>query len=663
MKIKRIVAIVMTVAFMLCCAAMPVAAEEAAFTDLEGSEWAAGSIERWADAKVLDGYGDGTFHPTKFMTRGEFAKVIAVTLGLDDKLPADTFKDLDADEWYTPYVLLCAEAKIMQGHGDGIVDAESYITREQAFAMIVRAFKLAPVTDEKAQAEVLKGFADKDEISDWALSEVAAIVASGAVVGEVYGDDMLIKSQDNIKRQELVKILDRLIIAYVDENGKVSVSSEIGDADAAKYGKTGNIVVVNQNCTKDVVITTGVDVDGTPVVNVSVEGLGDASNIPVKNGETPVVVVEKESAIVNEKIIVDDRDDDEKAAFHQHEFEAVECKEPCEVAHTEYEKCECGETKEIAVPAKAHDFVNGKCKVCGKTTDDALKFALKVESGAKVTATVTDDYNAVIFVENGKVSAKEVTLTATMKDVGSLGLGEDEVRSHSITVNTDMTAENVDLTTWLSNAWGKDGKGFKATTVAVDICDKECTYVFKGSKDANGNAVIEATTDVTEARAAWAELTSHVESKSVDTTAADYVKDDSKVVINNESYVVIGGEKLRFEAGKDHLVLDNFNELDTLKQNIKDHVEVVAVDNKDVVAFVGAGTELRVGDSVATLKDDCTIKVTGLAEKDLEGILSEIRTEANGSTTALVKALVTMINDAIGSMEGESVKVEIDFAE
>lgn len=677
MKIKRIVALVMTVAFMLCCAAMPVAAEKATFSDLEGSGWAAGSIERWADVKVLDGYGDGTFGPTKFMTRGEFAKVLAVTLGLDDKLPADTFKDLDADEWYAPYVLLCADAEIMKGHDNGNVDAEGYITREQAFAMIVRAFHIAPITDEAKQAEVLKGFADKDEISNWALSEVAAIVECGAVVGEVYGDDMIIKSQDSIKRQELVKILDRLIIAYVDADGKVSLSSAFDEKDP-DFDKTGNIVVVNQNCTKEVIITKGTDEKGNPVVNVSVTGVGDASNIPVKNDKQAVVVVEKESAPVgNEPVIVDDRNNDNKGAFHKHEFKAPEaCTYTCEVTHTEAWKCACGAEDDKNITAKPHVFnADGKCEVCGKTNKvdgdelgTAVKFYLGVISdGDSVKATVTDDYVATIEVTPGEVDASKVTLEAAMQNVDSLEVGK--ARKHSVEINTGIDNTKADLTDWLGSVWT-----FNDAIVNVNVTNDgktvSASYEVKGVNPVaddfdktkiEENAVITATpagNNVDAVRKAWHAI---VNDNTIETATKE---EDSYIKIANGSKLVVLDESLEFDTNydKDFLELNDFGKISDMKEEIKKAVVLNTVEKSDkyqITAVLKAGTELAVGSSVATLKEDCIVGINGLTEDDFKGVLNELRANSDNNKV-MVKSLVEMLDKIIASAD-KTGTLTVDF--
>jgi len=163
--------------------------------------------------------------------------------------------------------------------------------------------------------------------------------------------------------------------------------------------------------------------------------------------------------------------------------------------------------------------------------------------------------------------------------------------------------------------------------------------------------VITATPSSTAAaRAAWQALTSHVETKP---------STDSKVTIANGSYMIVGSEKLCFE-GSDDLVLDNFNSLDKLKQNIKDSVKIDSVEaSSNVVIYLAAETELAVDTSAAALRDNATITISGVTMTD--GILSQIRTAANGSTATLVKELIDLVNEMVGAFDGKEVTVTVTF--
>lgn len=331
----------------------------------------------------------------------------------------------------------------------------------------------------------------------------------------------------------------------------------------------------------------------------------------------------------------------------------------------------CGATKTETIKALGHDWneptvvyaANGNngtktytCKHDGctetKTEDIDWKFYLSATSGNKVDMTVGEDYTAVFTLPNGddkSVDAASVTLTAKMQNVGSLGVTGP--REHTVTINTGITGVTADLGTWLSNCYD-----FNGMTVNATIGGKACTYDFSPCKDGK----ITATTDTEAARAAWQELTSYV-------TTSTQEGNDSYILVANGSTLQIGTELLSFENNDEDLKLDNFNDIDALVQNVKDHVQLdTDADNFDgIKILIKAGTQLAVGQSVATLDHDVTVEVTADGVTVPENVLSGLRDQVNSGADnkALVMAAVQMFNELVGQMDGKTINVTITATE
>ena len=130
-KLKKVVALVLTVAMLMTTMIVPVYAATASFEDVDG-HWAEEAVERWATAKVLNGdAGTNEFRPDDDMTRAELAKVASVLLGLQAKDSySKSFTDVATSAWYYDYVLSCAEIGIINGMGDGTYEPESPVTRD-----------------------------------------------------------------------------------------------------------------------------------------------------------------------------------------------------------------------------------------------------------------------------------------------------------------------------------------------------------------------------------------------------------------------------------------------------------------------------------------------------------------------------------------------------
>lgn len=326
----------------------------------------------------------------------------------------------------------------------------------------------------------------------------------------------------------------------------------------------------------------------------------------------------------------------------------------------------CNATKPEAIEALGHDWnettvvyaANGNngtktyaCRREGCTATNTenidWKFYLAAISNNTVDMTVGDDYTAVFTLPNGEdksVNAASVTLTAKMQNVGSLGV--TGVREHSVTINTGIAGVTADLGTWLSNCYS-----FRGMTVNATIGGKPCTYDFS----AYDNGKITATTNTEDARAAWQELTSYV-------TTSTQPENDSYILVANGSTMQIGTELLSFEIAE-NLKLDNFNNIDALVENVKDHVKLdTSVENFDGIKIsIKAGTQLAVGQSVATLNRDVTVEVTADGVAVPANILSDLRDQVNSGANnkALVIAAVQMFNKLVGQMNGQTINVTI----
>ena len=326
----------------------------------------------------------------------------------------------------------------------------------------------------------------------------------------------------------------------------------------------------------------------------------------------------------------------------------------------------CNATKPEAIEALGHDWnettvvyaANGNngtktyaCRREGCTATNTenidWKFYLAAISNNTVDMTVGDDYTAVFTLPNGEdksVNAASVTLTAKMQNVGSLGV--TGVREHSVTINTGIAGVTADLGTWLNNCYS-----FRGMTVNATIGGKPCTYDFS----AYDNGKITATTNTEDARAAWQELTSYV-------TTSTQPENDSYILVANGSTMQIGTELLSFEIAE-NLKLDNFNNIDALVKNVKDHVKLdTSVENFDGIKIsIKAGTQLAVGQSVATLNRDVTVEVTADGVAVPANILSGLRDQVNSGANnkALVIAAVQMFNNLVGQMNGQTINVTI----
>ncbi|MEK3882629.1 S-layer homology domain-containing protein [Paenibacillus sp. PL2-23] len=121
-----------------------------AFRDIAG-HWAEASIGEAGARGWVAGYSDGTFRPSQPVTRAEF--VAMLVRALDVPIPASpvlSFRDKESiPDWATAYIAAAIEAKLIEGYSDGTFQPGRLISRAEMASLIVRAEGIVPTPGEK----------------------------------------------------------------------------------------------------------------------------------------------------------------------------------------------------------------------------------------------------------------------------------------------------------------------------------------------------------------------------------------------------------------------------------------------------------------------------------------------------------------------------------
>lgn len=137
------------------------------FNDVEDDRWSAKAIGTLAKMSIINGYGDGTFMPSKNITRAEFASIAYKFYKLSYS-GEDKFSDI-SEHWAANSINAIAEAKWLEGYENGTFRPEQAITRAEAVTIINRMLSRA-VTKENIASGAVK-FSDCSE-SDWYYNAV-----------------------------------------------------------------------------------------------------------------------------------------------------------------------------------------------------------------------------------------------------------------------------------------------------------------------------------------------------------------------------------------------------------------------------------------------------------------------------------------------------------
>lgn len=150
------------------------------FSDVQG-HWAQKEIEYMAGKGYLKGVGNGLFSPESSVTRAEFAAMLVRCLGLDE---GDTcpFTDVPENAWFRESVSKAYSAGIVKGLDENTFDPGASISREQLATMTANAMRYKNLKTAADKAS-LDQFADKDQISQWAVDSCAVAVEKEIVKG------------------------------------------------------------------------------------------------------------------------------------------------------------------------------------------------------------------------------------------------------------------------------------------------------------------------------------------------------------------------------------------------------------------------------------------------------------------------------------------------
>lgn len=171
------------------------------YDDMDDAKWAESAVAYLKKKNIINGDENGRFRPNASITRAEFSKILACAGELT--LCKKEFADVKAEDWFSPYIGACSEAGIMFGTGDGAMEPNRFITRQDAAVMIKRFF------DRQGTMQGYENnFSDREKIADYAAEAVGVLAGNGVINGY---EDGTFRPDAGITRAESAVILYRLL--------------------------------------------------------------------------------------------------------------------------------------------------------------------------------------------------------------------------------------------------------------------------------------------------------------------------------------------------------------------------------------------------------------------------------------------------------------------
>lgn len=439
---KRLLCVLICLALLATLLPVTAGAADQTFSDMPAStHWSYRALTSAIENGLLRG-SNGKLTPNDKLTRGQMAAVINRAFGAVDTADIGAFTDVPAKAWYYKDIAKAVRMGTFKGSGNKM-RPEDPISRQEAFAVLARAFKLP---DGKASA--LDRFTDKTTVSKWAVPELAAMAANGYV----NGSNGKLNPLNSITRAEFAQVMYNMIRRYYNEAGvysdKVSGNRMINAPDVILRDVTVNgDLIVGEGAANGDVWLDNVTVSGRLVIrgggenSVHIINGSEVGSILVgKTGDGGVRVRTEEGCRV-EVVVVDDGHD-EIILEGRYNQVVVDTDAPVILKDTEI----------TGLTVKAED---ADVTAAGATKVDAAKLAksaagasLTVGSGVQVDSVISEAPDAGIS-GSGTVRSAEVSGDNTKVDTDGTTLHVDG--ASDVTQNGNPVANGATVVTGSGN--------------------------------------------------------------------------------------------------------------------------------------------------------------------------------------------------------------------
>ena len=153
------------------------------------------------NAGIVNGETANLYMPENNITRAEFTKIAVNVFGLEAASTTSQFSDVNASDWFAPYVIAATEAGLVNGISENEFAPNADITREQMATIIGRQMNM---TSTAAMT-----YPDAASISDYAKEYVAGLTENALLQGDETGN---FRPQANAARSEASALLDRVYV-------------------------------------------------------------------------------------------------------------------------------------------------------------------------------------------------------------------------------------------------------------------------------------------------------------------------------------------------------------------------------------------------------------------------------------------------------------------
>ncbi|MEK3952566.1 S-layer homology domain-containing protein [Psychrobacillus sp. FSL K6-1464] len=197
--------------------------QEKSFSDVQASQHFYEAVKNLTARGIITGYEDGTFRPSKNVSRAHAAKIMALTLELDTKNVKDPgFKDVSTNHPNYGAIAALVEAGVLKGYENNTFNPDGNLTRAQMAKILVKGFKFE---EEKFSNLPFNDVKDNEWYANYIQTLFAMKITTGKNASMYDPNASVTRGQvaSFIYRTELTKKQEAIIIQNISNN-ELSVS-------------------------------------------------------------------------------------------------------------------------------------------------------------------------------------------------------------------------------------------------------------------------------------------------------------------------------------------------------------------------------------------------------------------------------------------------------
>ncbi|WP_300685932.1 S-layer homology domain-containing protein [Acutalibacter sp. 1XD8-36] len=195
------------------------ASAAAGFTDVPSNAWYTDAVRDMVNRGIMSGAGDGTFRPGGYLTRADFATMLAHSALPESELKKynyrGSFTDVKTGYWANPYINWASENGIVKGAGNNKFNPGGRLTRQDMAVMLVNYTKAMGIGIPPVKGPMY--FKDDYAINLYAEDAVYACARAGIL----NGNEGYFKPKNNSQRCDAAQMLSTFLKVGRDPNYKV----------------------------------------------------------------------------------------------------------------------------------------------------------------------------------------------------------------------------------------------------------------------------------------------------------------------------------------------------------------------------------------------------------------------------------------------------------